>query len=102
MPNKNPENYPLIAYGWMLVLACWGGIVRYILQMRETHRGWSWREALMQLIVSGFAGMLTTLICWHIEAPLSLAGFLTGVAGAMGSAAINAFASRFNSLSGGS
>jgi hypothetical protein len=101
MPLKNPENYPLLTYGWMIALACWGGLTRYILRVRETNNRWSWKEALMQLVVSGFAGMLTSLICWHIQAPISLAGFLTGIAGAMGSAAINVFSSRFNALTGG-
>lgn len=41
-------------------------------------REFKWREAFMQITVSGFAGVLSMLFCWYINAPLPL---LSGIFG---------------------
>lgn len=37
-------------------MAIWGGLVTYIIYIRKKNRPFRWVEALMQIIVSGFAG----------------------------------------------
>ena len=55
-------------------------------------------DALLQVIVSGFAGMLTMLLCWYITAPLPLCGFMAGMAGLMGSKALDIYERRASGI----
>lgn len=50
----------------------------------------------MQIVISGFAGMLTSWLCWYMAAPIPLAGFMAGTAGFMGSRALELFEKRFS------
>ena len=36
---------------------------------KREERQFRWAEALLQVVVSGFAGMLTMLLSWYIAAP---------------------------------
>ena len=55
----------------------------YIRTIKATRKPFQLVDALLQVIVSGFAGMLTMLLCWYITAPLPLCGFMAGMAGLM-------------------
>jgi hypothetical protein len=35
MPDKDPSNISLITYGWVVILAIWGGVVHNIRKVRE-------------------------------------------------------------------
>ena len=41
----------------------------YIQTVKREGRKSRWAEALLQVVVSGFAGMLTMLLSWYIAAP---------------------------------
>ncbi|MBP8174348.1 MAG: phage holin family protein, partial [Aeromonadaceae bacterium] len=64
MPEKDPQNYSLLAYLAFGGLSVWGGLVTYIQTVKREGRQFRWFEALLQIVVSGFAGMLTMLLCW--------------------------------------
>lgn len=95
MPDKDPNNYSLITYLAFTGAALWGGLVTHIQHIRRHNKPFLWREALMQIAVSGFAGMLASLLCWYLSAPVPLAGFMAGTAGFMGSRALALFEQRF-------
>ncbi|CAH0531847.1 hypothetical protein CTH30272_04095 [Allocatenococcus thiocycli] len=95
MPEKDPNTYSLITYLAFTGAALWGGLVTHIQHIRQHNKPFLWREALMQVIVSGFAGMLASLLCWYLEAPIPLAGFMAGTAGFMGTRALSLFERKF-------
>ena len=56
-------------------------------------------DGAVQIVISGFAGMLTSWLCWYMTAPIPLAGFMAGTAGFMGSRALELYERRFQSWS---
>lgn len=89
---KDPLNYPLKQYGFMLATAVLGGLVSWYAKLRKGEvSAWGVNHLVGELATSAFAG----LICfWGCEAmglqPIWTAP-LVGVAGHMGTRAITAF-----------
>ncbi|MHB9331686.1 phage holin family protein [Phytobacter ursingii] len=82
----------------LLVIAGWGGLVRYLIDIRQNKVAWSWVNALAQMVVSGFTGVIGGLI--SIESGLSIYMILAtaGISGAMGSVALTYFWERFTGV----
>ncbi|WP_139800478.1 phage holin family protein [Kluyvera intermedia] len=82
----------------LLVIAGWGGLVRYLIDIRQNKAAWSWVNALAQMVVSGFTGVIGGLI--SIESGLSIYMILAtaGISGAMGSVALTYFWERFTGV----
>ena len=93
-PDKDPQSYSLLAYLAFGGLSVWGGLVAYIQTIRREGRPFAWREAAAQVAVSGFAGMLTMLLSWYMHVPIPLCGFMSGLAGLMGSKALEIYERR--------
>lgn len=98
MPEKDPNNYSLITYALFLLGAVWGGVAAHIQHIKQTGKPLILRELLMQVAISGFAGMLTSLLCWYIEAPTPLAGFMAGISGFMGSRALSILERKYQKI----
>ena len=86
MPEKDPTTYSLITYGWVAVVAMWGGAASYIRRVRlglTTH--FSVAEFVGELVTSSFFGIMTFWLCEASEiSPLLTAAFV-GMSGHMGS-----------------
>ncbi|HAU8264452.1 TPA: holin [Kluyvera intermedia] len=82
----------------LLIIAGWGGLVRYLIDIRKNKAAWSWVNALAQMVVSGFTGVIGGLI--SIESGLSIYMILAtaGISGAMGSVALTYFWERFTGV----
>lgn len=100
MPEKDPNGYSLLAYTVFVVLALWGGVVTYVLNLRKSSGAFIIRDACIQAFISGFVGVLTSLLCWHLQAPIPMAGFLAGMSGYMGSKALTLFENRASKILG--
>lgn len=95
MPLKEPENWTYIEIIGLALMAIWGGFVTYILDIRKSKRKFRWLDALMQIIVSGFAGALCALAAMYFDWPTELSGFACGISGYAGSRIIAVFERRF-------
>jgi len=88
---------------WLIVLAiaCWGGLVRYLIDIKQNKATWSWVNAFAQIVVSGFTGLIGGLIT--VEAGLGFHMILAaaGVSGSMGSVALSYFWERFTGVKSG-
>ena len=100
MPSKDPNNLSLIAHLAFGFLSMWGGISAYLLVIQQSGRQFRWGEAFIQIVVSGFAGTLSMLFCWYINAPLPLSGFLAGMSGFMGTKALELYEKRASTIIG--
>ena len=64
MPEKDPTTYSLLTYGWVFIVAAWGGLVNY---NRKRRNGdiprFSITEFIGELMTSAFAGMVTFFLC---------------------------------------
>ena len=93
MAKRMQDKESIAGLSWIvvLVLACWGGLVRYLIDVKQNKATWSWINALAQIAVSGFTGVIGGLV--SVESGLSLYMILAaaGVSGAMGSVALTYF-----------
>jgi hypothetical protein len=89
MPEKDPFNYSLITYAWVIFLAVWGGVVSFYRKMRTgAVRAFNVTELVGEIVTAGFVGVITFWLCeasgFH---PLITAAFV-GISGHMGSRGI--------------
>jgi hypothetical protein len=82
----------------LLVIAGWGGLVRFLIDVKQGKAKWSWINALAQIVVSAFTGVIGGLV--SIESGLSVYMILAtaGISGAMGSIALTYFWERLTGV----
>ena len=92
MPEKSPETYSFITYGWVFALAILGGIVSFMRKLQAGNaRIFNLVEFIGEIVTSAFAGVLTFWMCEHASlSPLVTAAFV-GISGHMGSRALFMF-----------
>lgn len=95
MDEKNPwyvdfaiNNLPYLT---TLILSFWGGTVNYITRLRNKKLSFNFKELALDLVVSGFAGFLTFLLCRHASISESMSAVLIAISGHMGTRAILGF-----------
>ena len=89
---KDPLNYPLKQYGFMLGLALFGGLVSWVAKVRKGEaQAWNVMQLVGELATSAFAGLLCFWICDASGLSMSWTVPLVGIAGHMGTRAITAF-----------
>ncbi|KLF56371.1 holin [Klebsiella aerogenes] len=100
MAKRMQDKDSIAGVSWLilLVIACWGGLVRYLIDVKQSKATWSWINAMAQIVVSGFTGVISGLI--GIESGLSLYMILatSGISGAMGSVALTYFWERLTGM----
>ncbi len=84
---KDPFGFPAVHYLWVLALACAGGLVKHLNSMQKL----SWGKLVIDLITSGFTGVMTFWMCEtaNIHGPMS--AVLISVGGLMGNRAWKEF-----------
>lgn len=89
MPSKDPLNYSLLTYAWVMFLALFGGCASFMQKVKTgtVHR-FSITEFVGELVISGFAGLMTFFLCEAGDFQPSLSAVMIGMAGHMGSRAI--------------
>jgi hypothetical protein len=89
MPEKSPETYSFLTYGWVFALAILGGVVSFMRKLQDGHtRVFNLIEFIGEIVTSAFAGVITFWMCEHSGlSPLVTAAFV-GISGHMGSRAI--------------
>jgi len=95
MPNSEPSTLinlllqvPGFGYIWFLVLAVWGGTASYISRIRKHKLTFSLIELIGEWAISGFAGVITALVCYSFHWDFVLVAAASGIAGHMGGRAI--------------
>ncbi|RZI62320.1 MAG: hypothetical protein EOP37_03180 [Rubrivivax sp.] len=92
--SKGPLDYSLKQYGFILGVALLGGIVSWSHKVRKGDaQAWNLMQLIGELTTSAFAGLLAFWLCELSGAPALLGAALVGIAGHMGSRAINTFES---------
>ena len=101
MPEKTPLSYDLFTWGWVLLLAVWGGCVNFWRRLRDGEtRLFKITELIGEITTSGFVGVLTFLICESTETDRLISAVLVGVSGHMGAKTIRFFELFFESKLG--
>ncbi|MDP0795381.1 phage holin family protein, partial [Klebsiella pneumoniae] len=59
-----------ITWLYLLIIAGWGGLVRFLMDVKQGKAKWSWINAFAQIVVSACTGVIGGLI--SIECSLSI------------------------------
>lgn len=75
------------ALAWMIIggFSAWGGIVRYLMEIRQKQIQWSWCGITSQVIISVFTGLLGGLLSFESGASRYMSYMIAGLFGSMGS-----------------
>lgn len=74
-----------------LGIALAGGFVDYLINIRENGENFSFKKALLNTFIAGFAGFLTVQLCLYFKVEPNLMGFLCGISGFAGVRALRFF-----------
>lgn len=87
---KDPFEYPLKWYGYILGISIVGGAVAWWRRVRRGEIASAHvRDFIGEIATSGFAGLLTFWVCESLSVPLIMTAPLAGIAGHMGGRAID-------------
>lgn len=95
---QDKESMAGITWLALLIIAGWGGLVRFLMDVKQGKAKWSWINAFAQIVVSAFTGVIGGLI--SIEGGLSIYMILAtaGISGAMGSVVLTYFWERITGV----
>ncbi len=88
-------------YFWFVFLAMWGGTANYISRVKKEGMKFSIIELIGEWSISGFAGIITALICQEMQVSTLMTAALVGISGHAGGRAIVVFEQLFRSKFGG-
>lgn len=92
---KDPLSYPLKTYGFMLIMAIFGGFVSWYAKVRRNEiPGSSLFHLIGEITTSAFAGLVTFFICEYAGLPQVITAPLVGIAGHMGAKVISWYEER--------
>ena len=95
---QDKESMAGITWLALLIIAGWGGLVRFLMDVKQGKAKWSWINAFAQIVFSSFTVFIGVLI--SIEGVLSIYMILAtaGISGAMGSVALTYFWERITGV----
>lgn len=89
MPEKDPANYSLFTYLWVVALASWGGAVGFYRKMKDGRaRPFNIVEFIGEVATSALVGVITFWLCEASGVNQLLSAALIAISGHMGSRAI--------------
>lgn len=87
--DKDPLDYPLRQYVFLLGVALLGGLVSFYTKVKNgSAHAWNLMHLIGELATSAFAGLLAFWVCAYANTPPLIMAALVGVAGHMGTRAI--------------
>ncbi|WP_131669259.1 phage holin family protein [Psychrobacter pygoscelis] len=96
MPSKDPTTYSALTYLWVFLLALSGGLVAFIRRLNKSRKPLPLAELFVklsgELIISGFAGVLTFYLCEYWDFSQLLTAVFVAISGHLGGGAIDRIA----------
>lgn len=77
-----------LAWFWFVLLAVWGGTANYISRVRKEGMKFSLVELIGEWSISGFAGVITALVCAEMGISVMMTYALVGISGHAGGRAM--------------
>lgn len=85
MPEKDPLNYSIATYVFVLSLSFWAGWAAFIQKVRQDQIQRSLREFIGELVISAFAGIMAFFLCESRSVDPMLSAALIGISAHLGS-----------------
>lgn len=92
MPDKDPSNFTLLTYAWVIAISSWGGIVNFHTKLRAgIARPFNVVELIGEIVTSAFVGVVTFWLCEAAGFQHLVTAALVAITGHMGSRALFQF-----------
>jgi len=78
-----PESTQTFLWLSVGIFAAWSGVVRYLMDKRDSGQHWSWPDVASQIVISGFCGFLGGLYSYEHGYSETMTVVVSGVSGAM-------------------
>lgn len=105
MPEKDPTTYTALTYLWVGLLAMAGGLVAFIRRLNTQEKpqslGVVFVKLLGELIISGFAGIVTFYLCEHLGVAPLLTAVFVAISGHLGGNAIDVITKKLEKMVNG-
>lgn len=89
MSHRDPQNYSIITYLWVLGMAALGGISHNIKKIKSGElKRFSFSELLGDLVISGFLGIVTFFLCEYANFEQILTAAIVGISSHQGTRGI--------------
>ena len=89
--EKDPTNYGIVTYIWVIVLSVWGGTAHTIRKVRQgVLPRFSISEWIGDIVISGFLGVITFWLCEYAELNPLLTAAVVGISAHQGTRGIMA------------
>lgn len=98
---KVPEDSQILTWMIIGVISTWGGVVRYLIDVKDEVSNINWNGMFSQIIVSGFTGVIGGLSGFEMGFSIYMVYAASGLFGAMGSGAIDVVKNRMIGRSAG-
>lgn len=90
--DRDPTSYGLLTYGWVLLLAAWGGFTNYRARvMSGKVQKFSLAELVGEVSTSAFVGVIAFYLCEAARLDPLWSAAIVGISGHMGGRAIFLF-----------
>lgn len=87
--DRDPFDYSVLTYVWVLLLSAFGGMVNFSRKVNEGRTTpFRFTEFIGEVVTSSFAGLLTFWLCESAGVDKLIAAVLIAISGHMGSRAI--------------
>ena len=86
--KQGPLDFGWFTYAWVALLSFWGGCANYVAKVRKGESRFNLLEIFGEMIVSGFAGVMTFYICAASHTPEVVTAVAVGISGHMGARVI--------------
>ena len=84
--EKDPLNYSILTYGWVLLVSVWGGVASFLRKSKEgVVRPFNLTDLIGEVLTSAFIGVITFWLCEWGNTPPLLSAAMIGISGHMGS-----------------
>lgn len=82
----------ILPYLYYLILAMWGGVVRYVVDLeKDSTMQFSFYKLLANISISGFAGIITLNLVQHFNISHDLSAAMIAISGHAGVRAVEKF-----------
>ena len=95
---QDKESMTWLTWAVVAGIACWGGLVKYLVDLKQSKAAWSFGGAVSQMVISAFAGVIGGMIVHESGFSLVMICATSGVSGSMGYVTIAYFWERITGV----
>lgn len=98
---QDKESMTWLSWAIVAGIACWGGLVKYLVDIKQSKVAWSVGGAISQMTISAFAGVIGGMIAYENGFSIIMICATSGMSGSMGYVTLAYFWERITGVKSG-